>query len=58
MKASIWSTNDDNASSTIKGSQGHWQGTKPVNGKIVNSSPCYFYYYSRKIVYYTAYSWM
>ena len=46
MKAYLWSTNDGNASWTVDGHQGPWQGTKPASGKIANFS---YYSYSRKI---------
>ena len=61
MKAYLWSTNDGNASWTINGREGPWQGTKLTSGKIANcSSSSYHYYsYSRKIVYSTtAHLWM
>ena len=38
MKAYLWSTNDGNASRTVDGCQGSWQGMKPASGKITNCS--------------------
>ena len=35
MKGYLWSTNNGNASWTIKGHQGLLQGTKPASGKII-----------------------
>ena len=39
MKAYLWFANDGNASWTVNGRQGHWQGTKPVSSKIAK---CFF----------------
>ena len=56
-KAYLWSTNDGNASWTVNGRQGPWQGTKPASGKIAICS--YSYSYSRKeVCSTTAHSWL
>ena len=45
MTTYLLSTNDDNASWTVNGHQGPWQGTKPASGEIANWSYSYSYSY-------------